>query len=300
MVQEKYILGIDIGGTNFRIGIVTDKYEVEDFKIKPSAVLQNGDFVKNLAQEIKEYLKKYENKIEAVGIGFPSCVSKDKKFVYSTPNMKNLDNINITDKLSEEINIPVYINKDVNLLILNDIEKNKIEKDKVTLGFYIGTGFGNAVYINGKTLEGKNGVAGELGHIPVLGSQDICSCGNTGCIEVYASGKNLQKILKEKFVNGNIEEIFTKYNDNEIIKQYIETLALPIATEINIFDPDYIIIGGGVPMMKDFPIEFLNKSIYKYTRKPYPAENLNIIYSKHDQKSGVLGAAYYIRKEVIK
>ena len=63
MVQEKYVLGIDIGGTNFRIGIVTDKYEVEDFKIKPSAVLQNGDFVKNLAQEIKEYLEKYENKI---------------------------------------------------------------------------------------------------------------------------------------------------------------------------------------------------------------------------------------------
>ena len=128
----------------------------------------------------------------------------------------------------------------------------------------------------------------------------MCSCGNIGCIEIYASGKNLQKILKEKFVNENIEEIFTKYNDNEIIKQYIETLALPIATEINIFDPDYIIIGGGVPMMKDFPIEYLNKSIYKYTRKPYPAESLNIIYSKHDQKSGVLGAAYYIRKEAKK
>ena len=95
-------------------------------------------------------------------------------------------------------------------------------------------------------------------------------------------------------------EITKHFDKSEIIKQFIETLALPIATEINIFDPDYIIIGGGVPMMKDFPIEYLNKSIYKYTRKPYPAESLNIIYSKHDQKSGVLGAAYYIRKEAKK
>lgn len=297
-MQKKYILGIDIGGTNFRIGMVSDTYEVEEFKIKPSAVLQDGDFIQNLTQEIKEYLVKYEDQIEAVGIGFPSCVSKDKKFVYSTPNMKNLDDINITDKLSEEIKIPVYINKDVNFLILNDIEKNKIEKDKVTLGFYIGTGFGNAIYINGKTLEGKNGVAGELGHIPVLGSIDKCSCGNTGCIEIYASGKSLQNILKEKFINDNIEEVFTKHNNDEIIKQYIETLAIPIATEINIFDPDYIIIAGGVPMMKDFPVEYLKECVYKHARKPYPANNLNIIYSKHDQKSGVLGAAYYIREEI--
>ena len=297
-MQKKYILGIDIGGTNFRIGMVSDTYEVEEFKIKRSAVLQDGDFIKNLIQEIKEYLDKYSDQIEAVGIGFPSCVSKDKKFVYSTPNMKSLDNINITDKLSEEIKIPVYINKDVNFLILNDIEKNKIEKDKVTLGFYIGTGFGNAIYINGKTLEGKNGVAGELGHIPVLGSVDKCSCGNTGCIEIYASGKSLQKILKEKFINDNIEEVFTKHNNDEIIKQYIETLAIPIATEINIFDPDYIIIAGGVPMMKAFPVEYLKECVYKHARKPYPANNLNIIYSKHDQKSGVLGAAYYIREEI--
>ena len=140
-----------------------------------------------------------------------------------------------------------------------------------------------------------NGVAGELGHIPVMNSEEECPCGNTGCIEIYASGKNLQNILKENFPEDKIDDIFVKHGDNEIIKKYIDTLALPIATEINIFDPDYIIIAGGVPMMKGFPRDYLDKCIYKYARKPYPAENLNIIYSEHDQKSGVLGAAYYIR-----
>ena len=294
-MQKKYILGIDIGGTNFRTGLVTESYTVEDFRIKPSLVLQNGDFIENLSGEIKDYINEYGSEIEGVGIGFPSCVSKDKKFVYSTPNMKNLDNVNVTDRLSEILNIPVFINKDVNFLMLDDIKKHNMEKDKVVLGFYIGTGFGNAVYINGSILEGKNGVAGELGHIPVMNSEEECPCGNTGCIEIYASGKNLQNILKENFPEDKIDDIFVKHGDNEIIKKYIDTLALPIATEINIFDPDHIIIAGGVPMMRGFPRDYLDKCIYKYARKPYPAENLNIIYSEHDQKSGVLGAAYYIR-----
>lgn len=297
-MQKKYILGIDIGGTNFRIGLVSCEYTVEDFKIIPSSTLQNGGFIENLSKEIKEYINKYKNEIEAVGIGFPSCVSKDKKFVYSTPNMKNLDNVNVTDQLSAKINMPVFINKDVNFLMLDDIKKHKMEEDKIVLGFYIGTGFGNAVYINGHILEGKNGVAGELGHIPVMGSNDICSCGNTGCIEIYASGKNLQKIVKENFSEDKIDDVFLKHSENEIIKKYIETLALPIATEINIFDPDYIIIAGGVPIMKGFPKEYLKECVYKHARKPYPAKNLNIIYSEHDQKSGVLGAACYIRKQV--
>ena len=297
-MQKKYILGIDIGGTNFRIGLVSESYTVEDFKKIPSSTLQHGDFIENLAKEIKEYIDKYKDEIAGVGIGFPSCVSKDKKYVYSTPNMKNLDNVNVTDKLSEIINIPVYINKDVNLLILDDIKKHNMREDKVILGFYIGTGFGNAIYINGQTLEGKNGVAGELGHIPVMGSNDVCSCGNPGCIEIYASGKNLQKILKENFNDVIIDDIFEKYSENEIIKKYIETLALPIATEINIFDPDHIIIAGGVPMMKGFPKDYLIECIYKYTRKPYPADNLDIIFSEHDQKSGVLGAAHYIRAQL--
>lgn len=294
-MQKKYILGIDIGGTNFRTGLVSESYTVEDFRIKPSLALQSGDFIKNLSEEIKDYINKYKDEIEGVGIGFPSCVSKDKKFVYSTPNMKNLDNVNVTDKLSEILNIPVFINKDVNFLMLDDIKKHNMDKDKIVLGFYIGTGFGNAVYINGLILEGKNGVAGELGHIPVMDSEEKCPCGNTGCIEVYASGKNLQKIAKENFPDDKIDDIFEKHRESEVIKKFIDTLALPIATEINIFDPDYIIIAGGVPMMKGFPREYLDQCIYKYARKPFPAENLNIIYSEHDQKSGVLGAAYYIR-----
>lgn len=293
--QKDYVLGIDIGGTNFRIGLVSQNYEVEEFQIKPILELQKGDFIDNLLKYIKFYTDLYREKIKAIGIGFPSIVSKDKKYVYSTPNIKNLDNINVTDTLEKKLDIPVYINKDVNFLMLKDVKENNIENDKIAIGLYIGTGFGNAIYINGKIIEGKHGVAGELGHIPVLGSNEVCACGNTGCIEAHASGKALKKICEENFRETDIDNIFSEHRDTKIMEDFIDTLSIPIVTEINILDPDYIIIAGGVPIMKDFPMDKLKKSIYKRARKPYPAEDLNIIVSNHDQKSGILGAAYYIR-----
>ncbi len=292
--KEKYILGIDIGGTNFRIGLVSENFEISEFQIKPITELQKGHFIDNLIKQIEIYLKKDDIRIEAVGIGFPSIVSKDKKYVYSTPNIPNLDNINVVDSLEKLIDIPVYINKDVNLLMLKDIKENNIPDNTVAIGLYIGTGFGNAIYINGNIIEGKHGVAGELGHIPVLDSEEICACGNTGCIEMHASGKKLRMILDENFPQTDINDIFLRHGDTEIIKNFIKALSIPIVTEINILDPDYIIIAGGVPMMKGFPMEKLIKFIYEGARKPYPANDLNIIVSSHDQKSGVLGAAYYI------
>ena len=285
--QKKYILGIDIGGTNFRIGLVSQIYEITEFKIISIKELQKGNFIDNLIKQIEFYINLYKEEIEAIGIGFPSIVSKDKKYVYSTPNIKNLDNINITDSLEKKLNIPIYINKDVNFLILKDIKENKIKDDSIVIGLYIGTGFGNAIYINGQIIEGKHGVAGELGHIPVLGSEEVCSCGNIGCIEMYASGKALKKINDENFSETDINNIFLEHGNTKIIKKYIDTLAIPIATEINILDPDYIIIAGGVTIMKEFPIGELKKSIYEKARKPYPAEDMNIIVSNHDQKSGI-------------
>lgn len=296
--HKNYILGIDIGGTNFRIGLVSTNNEIREFQIKPISELQKGSFINNLIEHIKYYTNSYKEEIEAVGIGFPSIVSKDKKYVYSTPNIKNLDNINITDTLEKKLEIPVYINKDVNFLILKDIKENNIKKDKIAVGFYIGTGFGNAIYINGQIIEGKHGVAGELGHIPVLNSREICACGNIGCVEMHASGKVLKKIVEENFSGSDINNVFTNYGNTEIIMNFIDALAIPIVTEINILDPDYIIIAGGVPVMKDFPIEELKKAIYRRARKPYPAEDMNIIISKHDQKSGILGASYYIREYI--
>lgn len=291
---SEYVVGIDIGGTNFRIGMVTPDRKVEHFVKKSSALISTGDAVEALRSEIDKYIEIYGKNdiIRAVSIGLPSIVSKDRKLIYSTPNLKGLDNIYLADRLGEKLGLPVFTDRDVNYLLQNDILQCGLDPAQTILGFYIGTGFGNSVYIEGKFYRGKNGVAGELGHIPMYQVNEPCTCGNIGCSEVRCSGKYLEKLQTELFPQTKISEIFTKHGTDPQIITYVETLAIPIATEVNILDPDCIIIAGGVVMMADFPKKVLLRAIRERLRKPYPSSNLQIIFSEHTQQSGVLGGGY--------
>jgi allose kinase len=296
MVDENYVVGVDLGGTNFRLGLVNNKGKISNYVIESSNLLidEKNTSLDNLVNYIQQYKNKFlAGKLSGIAIGFPSTVSKDKKTVYSTPNLSGFENVNVVDYFEQRFNVPAFINKDVNYLLKWDIENLNINTKEITLGFYIGTGFGNSIYINGDFLDGKNGVAGELGHIPVPHSRDLCGCGNSGCIEVYASGKALNKIREEHFTDTEIQDIFLRYSDNKIIKDFIEFLSVPVASEINIFDPDNIIIGGGVIGMSGFPRGYFEECIKAHTRKPYPFNSLNIRYSIQNQESGVLGAALY-------
>lgn len=300
--MKKYAIGIDIGGTNFRIGMVTPDRRIENFQKKPSSILATGNPVTVLADEIISYRNTFcpEKQAEAIAVGLPSIVSKDKKWIYSTPNLKGFDNINLADPLSERLGLPVFLDRDVNFLLQNDIIHYKLDSTKTILGFYIGTGFGNAVYIEGKFYRGKNGAAGELGHTPLYGVSDRCTCGNIGCAEVRCSGKYLEKLTMECFPNTNIRKVFVLHGSDSRIVRYVEDLAIPIATEVNILDPDYIIVAGGVVFMEAFPKEVLLASIKRHLRKPYPYRNIEILFAEHTQQSGVLGSGDFALREMQK
>ncbi|NGQ96704.1 allose kinase [Brevibacillus sp. SYP-B805] len=296
MSGQSFVLAIDIGGTNFRLGMMTQDRQLHHFTIKPTTTLYGeGTSMENLKHAIATYLQEHAGnmKLAAISIGFPSIVSKDKRIVYSSPNLIGFDDINVAEPLEQCYGVPVYIENDVNFLLQYEITQHNLINKGTTLGFYIGTGFGNSIYLHDRFLDGKNGVAGELGHIPVLFRQDKCGCGNEGCIEIYASGKRLTQIREQFFPSTDIKDLFTKHATHPEITRFVETLSIPIATEINIFDPDQVIIGGGVIQMNDFPKQLLEEYILKYTRKPYPAEGLTITYARQDQTTGLLGAGYY-------
>lgn len=297
-MKEEYVLGIDIGGTNFRLGFADREGNVTKYKIESSHILLHSkkSSLETLVQYIHEFLIQNPVKeLKGIAIGFPSTVSKDKTRLHSIPNipLTGFEGVNIPEYIESRVHVPAYINKDVNLLLLCDMKKNKPEKEAVILGIYIGTGLGNSIYINGRFLDGKNGVAGELGHIPTLDNQELCGCGNEGCAETYASGAALQRLQKKFFPDTFIGDIFTKHSRDERILHFIEGLSIPVATEINILDPDYVIIGGGIPAMRDFPKKYLEECIHFHARKPYPANSLHITYSENRQESGVIGAGFY-------
>ena len=108
----------------------------------------------------------------------------------------------------------------MNLLLIYDLQSLALPEEGLIIGIYFGTGIGNAISWNGQLLVGKNGVAGELGHIPQLGSGDICGCGNVGCMEPIGGGRRLSQLCRSVFRNIDVAELYACYADTpEVLAQ---------------------------------------------------------------------------------
>lgn len=296
-----YVLGIDIGGTFTRTGLVDNNYNVSNFrKIETKEIISNDYGIDKFLYMIDSVIKESDlftesvDSLKAVSIGVPATVNKEKNKIISATYLHSLENVDLVDVIKSKFkNIEVFLEKDVNFLLYKDMYDMQLYNYPIVCGVYFGTGIGNSIYINNEFISGKHGTAGELGHIPVYGNNKICGCGNVGCIESKASGKALQYINDEKYKGNNISEIFNHYNYDEELKDFIDVLSIAVATELNILDPDVFIFGGGLQDMNNFPRKELEECIYKHSRKPYPGKDITILYTGNTQNSGVIGGGIY-------
>ena len=296
MNEDGFVLGMDIGGTNVRSGFVNRRCELTNFRIKKTSEIfadSSSSGAAILLNYIELLIKESDKQPCLISLGVPSTVHRNNRFVYKTPNIKGLDNIDLASLVEDRFRIPALVSRDVCLLLLYDIHNLKLKKEGFIIGFYVGTGTASAISLNGEIITGKNGVTAELGHIPVLGRDDICVCGNRGCIEVYTCGRYLSRLRDEQFPGESISGLFTKYASSPAIETFVDNMAAAVATEINILDPEVIILGGGVIQNPDFPKKKLEAAIKKYARKPYPADNLDLVYSRESDENGVIGAMIF-------
>ena len=153
--QTEYIIGVDVGGTHTRIGLVDRTGLIVDFDIVSTVSMQEGgDFCDHFCSVLEEYLSRKreacpEAKLCGISLGFPSTIDKDRRMLLSTPNISNMNNIPIVDAVSEKIQLPVFLEKDVNMLISYDINYFHIPDDCSAIACYFGTGLGNAIYLKG-------------------------------------------------------------------------------------------------------------------------------------------------------
>ncbi len=292
-MRRDLVLGLDIGGTNIRVGLVDRALHVHGFVHVESNAIEGLEGPRHLGAFIAAYLNNHlgGDAPLAVAIGFPSALDKSRHKLLSTPNLSGFDNVNIVDILEEMIPTKVLVDRDVNLLFRYDCYAHHLPRQGFVVGCYMGTGTGNVIAYNGEILTGKNGVAAEMGHIPMHGGTGLCGCGNRGCAETMASGKRLFEIQAEFFPDTSIGDLFTQHGEEGILKDFIDDLTIPIATEINLLDPEYVILGGGLLQMADFPTPSFEERLMAHVRKPFPAQNLQIIYVSGTLESGVIGAA---------
>ena len=164
----------------------------------------------------------------------------------------------------------------------------KRDGKRIVAGVYIGTGLGNAVCIDGRAYRGATGSACELGHIPVAGLTEDCGCGKKGCIELKASGRNLQRIADG--LHCPVGEVFIRHAEDEKVQEFITMAAIAIATEVTILDPVCVVLGGGVVGMPGFPLKTLTERVKENLRVPDPRASFKLELSSGDPEAGVVGA----------
>ena len=310
----KTVIGLDIGGTNVRMGLVRDGVLERGEAYATHETLTGGDEIALLGGMIHDF--RGGEAVDAVSIGFPSSIGADGKTVLNPPNIVKGDGsrafmgVNVADPLAQILGVKVLVNKDANHLLRFDAHSAaseargaeagakgeakeagaKAAMAGTLVGCYIGTGFGSAVMVGGQFLRGKNGSAVETGHIPFFGGDRLCGCGKTGCAECYASGRAAKEILDSQYPGLTFDDMFARHSQDEPVAALIKAIAVTVAALVNIFDPHMLFLGGGV-LSAAFPRDALTAAVLRHTMAPYPREGLDIRFSQHDSYSGVIGAA---------
>jgi len=295
-------LGIDIGGTFIKGGVVLDDGKLLEFtKIKTPETRGVEETIEAVLELIKLLSK--GRKINSVGIASAGCVSKDGVIIFS-PNFPSWRSIPLKAILEQELGIKVIVDNDANAHAFGEHEVGHAKGIDDFILLTLGTGVGGAVFSEGRLIRGSMGIGGELGHILVGEEGPTCGCGNIGCLETYASISGLSKLMKMEGLNEateRVSELAKLYKKGEkraltIIEQFKKYLRRALISYVHIFNPKLIILGGG--LSKDFReiLEGLEEEVNERVMPSFRG-SFRIAFSFLYEEAGVLGIALIALKD---
>jgi glucokinase len=300
-----YSVGIDIGATKILVGIVREDGTVVYHLRVDTPVNEGQQVVSCVLQQLQEMQEsglwsKYA--VYGVGIGTAGQIDFANGVVVSgTDNILNWKNVHLRDILSTSLGVPVWVDNDVNVHLLAESVCGIAKGKQHVVMLVLGTGVGGAALINGRLLHGTWGGASEFGHMSVDFSGLPCNCGNRGCIELYASGVGIARQFESK-VDDSFEHlsrvdsklVFALREQGflpavQTVDEMLDALSSCCITLAHIFNPEMLILGGGVMDQGDWLSDAVRRRMQ--TRGiPSLVQNVAIERAKHGSMAGLVGA----------
>lgn len=301
-----YKFGVDVGGTTVKIGLFSGDGKLEEkYEIATDKSDQGAHIIEHIAAKLEEIIAKKSYGIldcMGVGIGLPGPV--DRGMILGCVNL-GWGIFSIVEEFSKAFhNVPVYAGNDANIAALGEYVAGAGKGMKNMIMVTLGTGVGGGIIIDGRILEGANGGAGEIGHIPVNPQeQDTCGCGKKGCLEQYASATGIVRIAEKlRKENGNTalpsgctaKQVFDYAKEgDELAMQAVEELGrylgLALASCACVLNPEGIVIGGGVSRAGKILLDVTEKNFQTYVFKP--CRNVKFSLAELGNDAGIYGAA---------
>lgn len=310
-MQGNFIVTVDFGGTKILTALLDgDSRIVARAKFSTEVKQGKAAMMKTLVESIHAVLKEADVALEnvrAVCVGVPGNVDPYTGIVGVAPNL-GFTNFNIRREIEKSINVPVYIENDVNLAALGIKKFELKEKGRNVLVVFVGTGIGGALIFDGKLYRGSNYFAGEIGHITVQKNGPKCGCGKKGCFEAVASRTAIVREIKKdmKTRKSILSELVPKGKPikSKALLQAIKkkdpvvTKQLDVAADVigetigditNLLNLDMVVMGGGVvEALNKYLIPKIKESVKKTALK-YAAKNVKITYTKLGDDAALLG-----------
>jgi glucokinase len=303
-----YAIGIDLGGTHIKYGLVDHEgqvlYESIRDSRRPDTLLV--DSLYEAIEELQRVAATQHLAVQGIGLGVPGILDGDR-VIGCGGNLPELEGVSPAPMLAASFGITTRVENDANLMGLAESRWGAARGANPSVFLTIGTGVGGALIIDGKLYNGYRSRGTELGHIHVAGGTRPCSCGNIGCLEAQASVQALVEDYRGLFPHAGDaidgRQVVARYLEGQpaavtAMKRHFNYLASGVASLINIFAPEKLIIGGGISEAGDFYVGNIRERTLQLAMKE-TSEYTRIEAAGLGNKAGFLGAAALVLDEAV-
>ncbi len=316
--KTHYYLGIDIGGTNIRLGVVDEQGRVLSRYRIPTLKEQGKDrTIARLLDAIEFLIKKTGLPLKGIGIGCPGPLDAKRGIVLSPPNLPDWKKVPLRAIIKKRFRIPVALENDANCAGLGESRRGAGKGASSMVLLTLGTGIGSALILDNKLWSGKDGFAAELGHVSIDLNGPKCNCGNRGCIEVYASATAVVRRMREALNKREKSSVFKSARDeitaakvyhaakrgDRISRRILEEtgfyLGVAIANIANALNPEVVVLSGGMAKAGRLLFDRVRETVKSRALKEV-TKGLKIVPGELGDDAGIIGAAATIyRKKIL-
>jgi glucokinase len=325
--DKKWVIGVDLGGTNIVVGVLPidgGDGEVLALKNEPTDAERGAKYVVDkivlLIEEARaEVVAQFggtRTDFAGIGIGAPGPLNRATGTVIQSPNL-GWRNFPLRDLIANAVNLPAVLDNDANCATYGEWWLGAGRNVDTLIGLTLGTGIGGGIVLNGEIFHGVSDAAGEIGHMTIEANGRKCPCGNYGCLEAYASGPAIARraiegleagaeSLLSDLIGDKVETITaaTVYEAvingdpyaNDVMRETAKFLGAGVANVINIFNPDMIVISGGVTKAGDHLFVPLRSEVRRRAFKS-ALDACQITAAQLPGTAGVIGAAGVFKKD---
>lgn len=304
------IVGIDIGGTTVKLAIVRtgDPHEILLRERVDTGANEPGlQIVARLADAVRAMLARTGQRAAGVGVGCPGLIDNVGGIVELSANLPTFTNFPLAAELQKQLNVPVFIHNDAKAACLGEFQFGACQGCQNMVLLTLGTGVGGGVIVGGRLVTGAENMATELGHVKVeYGDAPPCSCGTRGCIEAFVGIRGVNRIATaalaarpktslrpDKLTTKDISEAARAGDDTarQILVTVGQYLGRGIAHFIDIFNPEKVVLAGGVSRATDLLMPGIRRSLEQYCSFAFTRDRTQILATSLPDDINVLGAA---------